>query len=142
MTSDSPRRVAVLGCTGSIGRQAIEVAQAHPDLLTVVALAAGSDEAALRRLGEELDVDHAGLGADDAAALARLDEVDVVLNAIVGASGLSASVAALESGKLLALANKQLRLEAEATSFPSIPSTRRWHSACRASSPPRLIGSS
>jgi 1-deoxy-D-xylulose-5-phosphate reductoisomerase len=106
--SDSPpRRVAILGSTGSIGTQALDVVRANPELLDVVALVAGSDADALARQAEEFGVRTTGLGAEAARDVAALDDVDVVLNAVMGAVGLRASVAALESGKVLALANKE-----------------------------------
>jgi 1-deoxy-D-xylulose-5-phosphate reductoisomerase len=101
------RRVVILGSTGSIGRQAIDVVRAHADRFRIVGLVAGSDEKALREQAQELAVEHAGLGGAAAVEHAVLPEADVVLNAIVGAAGLKASVAALEAGKLLALANKE-----------------------------------
>ena len=107
MSSNTPRRLVVLGSTGSIGRQALEVARMHPHLLQVVGLGTGRDEQTLKRQAAELGVEHIGLGVDDAIGLATLGEADIVLNAIVGAAGLRASVAALEAGKTLALANKE-----------------------------------
>ncbi|HEX2057048.1 MAG TPA: 1-deoxy-D-xylulose-5-phosphate reductoisomerase [Actinomycetota bacterium] len=106
MTS-TRRRVAILGSTGSIGRQALDVAAAHPDLIEVVGLVAGSDEDALDAQVRATGARRHGLGAAAAADLAALDEADVVLNAIVGCAGLEASVAALRAGKVLALANKE-----------------------------------
>ena len=79
----------------------------HSDLLQVVGLGAGRNEQSLRRQAAELGVEHVGLGDRDAIGLATLAEADIVLNAIVGAAGLRASVAALEAGKTLALANKE-----------------------------------
>jgi 1-deoxy-D-xylulose-5-phosphate reductoisomerase len=105
--NDLPHRVALLGSTGSIGRQAVQVIQAYPDRLRCVGLVAGSDKEALARQASELDVDDAALGEEAAVRLAGSDDVDIVLNAIVGAAGLKASVAALEAGKTLALANKE-----------------------------------
>ena len=99
--------MVLLGATGSIGRQALEVVRLHPDRLRVVGLAAGRDRDALAALAEEFGVDDVGLGRDSAVALASLEKADVVLNAIVGAAGLEASLAALEAGKTLALANKE-----------------------------------
>ncbi len=101
------RRVVILGSTGSIGRQALDVAAAHPDLIEVVGLVAGSDADTLgKQVGETRAARH-GLGPEVAAELAALDDADVVLNAIVGCAGLEASIAALEAGKVLALANKE-----------------------------------
>ena len=107
MSDTPPRRVAILGSTGSIGTQALDVVRANPDSFEVVALVAGSDEEGLARQAKEFGVAHTGLGSGAAAELASLDEADVVLNAVVGAAGLRASVAALEAGKVLALANKE-----------------------------------
>jgi 1-deoxy-D-xylulose-5-phosphate reductoisomerase len=101
------RRVIILGSTGSIGRQAVEVVRAHPQRFRVVGLAAGSDEKRLRQQAGELKTERAVLGGDGAVELAARPEADVVVNAIVGAAGLKASIAALEAGKLLALANKE-----------------------------------
>jgi 1-deoxy-D-xylulose-5-phosphate reductoisomerase len=101
------RRVAILGCTGSIGRQAIDVARTHPDRFEVAGLVANSNGDALRALAQEFPGARTGLGSRAAARIAALDDVDVVLNAVVGAAGLGASLAALESGKTLALANKE-----------------------------------
>jgi 1-deoxy-D-xylulose-5-phosphate reductoisomerase len=103
----SRRRVAILGCSGSIGRQAAEVVRAHPGRFQIVGLVANRDSAALAALAAEFGAHLTGLGAEAAVAVARADTVDVVLNAVVGAAGLRASVAALESGKVLALANKE-----------------------------------
>ncbi len=107
MKDHAPRRVAVLGSTGSIGRQALDVIRSNPDSLTVVALVAGSDERTLSEQAREFGVTRTGLGADAARDFACFDDVDVVLNAVVGAAGLGASIAALEAGKVLALANKE-----------------------------------
>jgi 1-deoxy-D-xylulose-5-phosphate reductoisomerase len=103
----SRRRIAILGSTGSIGRQSIEVVRSHPDRFEIVALVANSSAAELRAQGADLGVSDLGLGEDAARRAATLDSVDVVLNAVMGAVGLSASVAALEAGKVLALANKE-----------------------------------
>ena len=107
MSDSPPRRVAILGSTGSIGTQALDVVRANPELLKVAALVAGSDADALARQAAEFNVDTTGLGSTAAEDIASMDGVDVVLNAVVGAAGLRASVAALSSGKVLALANKE-----------------------------------
>ena len=118
------KRIAVLGSTGSIGTQTLDVARRHPEKVQVVAIAAGrrAEEAFAQArefgvrtvaLGEEpagvnapAGVDVA-VGADAVAALVRLPEVDVVVNALVGAAGLRASYETLRAGKVLALANKE-----------------------------------
>ncbi|MGW0179792.1 1-deoxy-D-xylulose-5-phosphate reductoisomerase [Nocardia sp. NPDC003345] len=116
------RRVLLLGSTGSIGTQALEVIAANPGRFRIVGLAAGggrtellaeqmaatgtdnvavADPAAARALG-------VGLGGPDAVTeLVRRTEADVVLNALVGSLGLEPTLAALESGATLALANKE-----------------------------------
>jgi len=113
----------VLGSTGSIGTQALEVIAANPDRFEIVGLAAGggnaellarqrtetgvtniavADPTAAERIG---DVTYAG---DDAATrLVEDTEADVVLNSLVGALGLKPTLAALHSGARLALANKE-----------------------------------
>jgi 1-deoxy-D-xylulose-5-phosphate reductoisomerase len=97
------KRIAVLGATGSIGRQALEIIDAHPDLETC-ALASGSTE--LDALAAERGVEHAQVGGDLTSLLERA-EPDVVLNAVVGFAGLPATLWALERGVTLALANKE-----------------------------------
>lgn len=100
-------KVVVLGSTGSVGTQALDVVGAHGDRFEVVGLAAGSDKAALDEQAESFPAAKTALGQEGAIELAALDDADVVLNAIVGAAGLEASVTALASGKVLALANKE-----------------------------------
>jgi 1-deoxy-D-xylulose-5-phosphate reductoisomerase len=99
--------VVILGSTGSIGRQALDVIEAHPDHFSCVGLVAGSDGSLLGKQAARMGVSRTGLGGDEARRMAQLDEADIVLNAVVGAAGLGASVAALEAGKTLALANKE-----------------------------------
>ncbi|MGZ4387926.1 MAG: 1-deoxy-D-xylulose-5-phosphate reductoisomerase, partial [Gaiellaceae bacterium] len=92
------KRVALLGATGSIGRQAIEIVEAHPGL-ELVAAASGSQPvdglAPLTQVGGDL------------TELLERAEPDVVLNAVVGFAGLPATLWALERGVTLALANKE-----------------------------------
>lgn len=129
-SSDTPRlRIAVLGCTGSIGRQTLDVCRQHEDRLQVVALSAHSRTAELveaartsgascvavtdERHGADATLQELPAGTDvlvghDALAqIVERDDVDCVLNAVVGAAGLAASYAALRAGKRLALANKE-----------------------------------
>ncbi len=101
------KRVALLGATGSIGRQAIDIVDAHPEL-ELCALAAGSRGDELERIARERRVTHVSLGGDPPLdVLVERSEPDVVLNAVVGFAGLPATLAALESGIDLALANKE-----------------------------------
>jgi 1-deoxy-D-xylulose-5-phosphate reductoisomerase len=97
------RRVALLGATGSIGRQAIEVVDRHPEL-ELCALMSGS--APLGALAATHDVEHAQVGGDPVPLLER-SAPDVVLNAVVGFAGIRATLWALEQGVMLALANKE-----------------------------------
>lgn len=97
------RRIALLGATGSIGRQAIEVVERNPEL-ELCALASGSTD--LSALADEHGVDHAQVGGD-LVELLDAAEPDVVLNAVVGFAGVGATLWALERGVTLALANKE-----------------------------------
>jgi 1-deoxy-D-xylulose-5-phosphate reductoisomerase len=106
------RGVVILGSTGSIGTQALDVISRHRDDYRVVALAAGRNADLLARQASEFGVEaeFARACADDPPALAELaahPEADVVLNAVVGFAGLPATISALEAGKRLALANKE-----------------------------------
>ena len=127
MTTEAPRRVAILGSTGSVGRQALDVIAAHPQRFEVVALAAGRNADLLCEQAEAFGVTTVALadGAAAAAARKRLGSgvevmdgagaattvasmpADVVLNGIVGSRGLRPTLAALEAGTRLALANKE-----------------------------------
>jgi 1-deoxy-D-xylulose-5-phosphate reductoisomerase len=100
--------VAILGATGSIGRQALEVVAAHPDRLTVTALAARSRRDELTALAATLGVSRIASGDDDLVAVATADDVDLVLVATPGIAGLRPTLAALAAGKDVALANKEV----------------------------------
>ena len=97
------RRIALLGATGSIGRQAIEVVGRTPEL-ELVALASGST--GLAALAAEHGVEHVQVGGE-VTGLLDASEPDIVLNAIVGFAGVGATLWALERGVTLALANKE-----------------------------------
>src|SRR5581483_4055071 len=93
------KRVALLGATGSIGRQAIEIVEAHPDL-ALCAVTSGSTplddiDAPLKQVGGDLE------------GILDESQPDVVLNAVVGFAGIHATLWALEHGVDLALANKE-----------------------------------
>lgn len=98
-----------MGSTGSIGTQAIEVIDKNPDKFQVVGLAAGSNKDALeaQRAHFSLDNSKAVLGSGAATLLVEETEADVVLNGITGSIGLAPTLAALKTGKTLALANKE-----------------------------------
>ena len=104
----APTRVAILGATGSIGQQALEVIAAHPDRLTVTGLAARSRGDALKALAGKLGVRRVAVGDDDLVGLATADDVDLVLVATPGIAGLRPTLAALAAGKDVALANKEV----------------------------------
>jgi 1-deoxy-D-xylulose-5-phosphate reductoisomerase len=97
------RRIALLGATGSIGRQALEIVDAHDDL-AVCALASGSQP--LDDLAAAYGVEHVQVGGD-LTQLLDTAEPDLVLNAVVGFAGVGATLWALERGVTLALANKE-----------------------------------
>jgi 1-deoxy-D-xylulose-5-phosphate reductoisomerase len=118
--ASAPKGVAVLGSTGSIGTTALRVLDRQRDRFRVTALTANSNARLLREQARKFSPDFVGMvesqpDADDAwrsgtealIAAATRDDVDIVLNAIVGAAGLDATLAALERGKRVALANKE-----------------------------------
>src|SRR6188768_3290018 len=101
------RDVVVLGSTGSIGTQALDVCRANPDRFRVVALTAGGGNRDLfHQQVEEWAPAFSGLGEDASSEAAALG-CDVVLNGITGAVGLRPTLAALDAGNTLALANKE-----------------------------------
>ena len=101
------RRVIILGSTGSIGTQALDVIRANPGRFEVVGIGAGSNRATLAEQATAFQVEHIALGADEAEQLVRDVDADVVLNAITGSVGLGPTLAALHAGRTLALANKE-----------------------------------
>ncbi len=101
------RRVVILGSTGSIGTQALDVIADNPDRFTVVGLSAGRNSDLLADQAERFSVSDTALGAGDAERLVRSVDADVVLNGITGSVGLGPTLAALETGRTLALANKE-----------------------------------
>jgi 1-deoxy-D-xylulose-5-phosphate reductoisomerase len=117
------RRLTILGSTGSIGRQALDVVRAHLDRFDIVGLSAGKDAQLLKRQAAEFEPERVALESADVSSLDGLGcevllgpgsagclaetPVDVVLNGIVGFAGLAATVAALEAGNHVALANKE-----------------------------------
>ena len=102
------RDIAVLGSTGSIGTQALDLVRANPDRFRVVALTAGGSQPASSstRQVAEFAPAFSGLG-EDASVEAAGRPCDVVLNGITGAVGLRPTLAALDAGTTLALANKE-----------------------------------
>jgi 1-deoxy-D-xylulose-5-phosphate reductoisomerase len=124
------KRIAILGSTGSIGTSALNVVEAHPDRVRVVALAAGGNAASFAEqvarhrplvvamsTGAALDELRGklgtlppahGVGCEGLIAVATHPEVDVVLCASSGTAALEAVLAAIEAGKTIALANKEV----------------------------------
>jgi 1-deoxy-D-xylulose-5-phosphate reductoisomerase len=125
------KRIAILGSTGSIGQSALAVIDAHADRLQIVGLAAGENAERLaaqvaryrprvaamasgdaidrlRRIGAVGETILAGAGRDGLVAVASHPDVDIVLCATSGTDGLEAVLAAIEHGKTIALANKEV----------------------------------
>ena len=127
--SARPKRVCVLGSTGSIGTQTLDVARRHPEFVKIVALSANTQAELLLEQAREFSVEHVVLanaeiadawrarfaeigatlhaGPEAIVELCNLPEVDMVVNSLVGAAGMQASYATLVAGKQLALANKE-----------------------------------
>ncbi len=117
---EGKRGVAILGSTGSVGTTALRVLQRHQERFRVVALTAFSNAALLREQAAQFHPAFLGVvgSAEDAmkgwmcgpeclVQAARRDDVDIVINAVVGAAGLDATLAAVGTGKRVALANKE-----------------------------------
>ncbi len=123
------RRIAILGSTGSIGRQALDVVRQHPDLFEVELLTANNSSGLLVEQAVEFDANNVVIcneakyasvadalqpkmikvfaGMDSVCELVKSDNIDIVLTSMVGFSGLRSTVSALEAGKTVALANKE-----------------------------------
>ena len=130
-------RIAILGSTGSIGRSALSVVDAHRDRLAVVGMAAGENASLfaeqvqavkprvvamgsaraldmVRAAGGDHRPEVLGHGSDALVAVATQPDVDIVLCASSGTAGLEATLAAIEAGKTIALANKEVLVMAGA----------------------------
>lgn len=123
------RRIAILGSTGSIGRQALDVVRQHKDLFEVELLTANNSSALLIEQAMEFrpgsvvicneakyqEVANAlqpndikvFTGMDSVCSLVEADDIDIVLTALVGFSGLRPTISAIKAGKIIALANKE-----------------------------------
>jgi len=131
MPGTEPKNIVLLGATGSIGGNTLRVLRQHPGRLRLVGVAARASADDLAAICREFDVPHAALtdadahaearrngsfpegtrlhgGPDALCELATLAGADIVLAAVVGACGLRPALAAIEAGKDLALANKEL----------------------------------
>lgn len=125
--SQAPRSIALLGSTGSIGRQTLDVVRAFPEHFRIVALAARNNVALLAEQVREFHPDIVASDADDPAAIAQLHEVlpqarrgidglievavhpaaEILVAATSGLIGLRPTLAAIETGKTIAIANKE-----------------------------------
>ncbi|HJS27910.1 MAG TPA: 1-deoxy-D-xylulose-5-phosphate reductoisomerase, partial [Actinomycetota bacterium] len=124
------RSLVILGSTGSVGTQALDVVRRNPDRFRVVGLSAGANQELLlgqireflpplvaiadEQVAADVREKLAGIagvavlaGPEAAETLARDSEADMVLNALVGSAGLGPTLATLQAGKTLALANKE-----------------------------------
>ena len=129
MSSRAPRHVVILGSTGSIGTSALKVARNLPEHMKVVGLAAGNSVEELAKQARDWSVRHVGIGnpakeaelrkllppsvqvhvgEEGLCELASLEEADTVLTAIVGTTGLRPTLCAIECGKDLAIASKEV----------------------------------
>jgi 1-deoxy-D-xylulose-5-phosphate reductoisomerase len=122
------KHLAILGSTGSIGQSTLDVVRAHPDRLEVVGLAAGTNAERLRNQAIEFKPKVVAMATDDGLrtvasgykaalavsgpagliAVATHSEVDIVICASSGTAGLEAVLAAIDAGKTIALANKEV----------------------------------
>ena len=129
MTQKSKKQIAILGSTGSIGRQALEVIEANPDLLEVYAISANKSldlliEQAIKYKPEVVVIADENLyfplknalehlpvkvfaGSNAIAEIVEMREIDIVLTAMVGYAGLQPTIRAIKAGKTIALANKE-----------------------------------
>ena len=139
------RKIAILGSTGSIGTQTLDVIRQHRDLFEVVLISARSSVGLLIAQAVEFDVPHVVIcnearyqdvadalqphgikvwaGVDSLCDLVGMDGVDIVIGAMVGFSGLRPTLAALKAGKVVALANKETLVAAGAV----VKQTAREH---------------
>ncbi len=123
-----PKRIAVLGATGSIGESALNIVRLHPKAFKVVALTANKNSEALAALANEFKPDFVAIGdkasypdlktrldgtgvkclaGEAAVSEAASSDADFIVHGIVGAAGLPSAIAAVQAGKVLALANKE-----------------------------------
>jgi 1-deoxy-D-xylulose-5-phosphate reductoisomerase len=112
------KRLAILGSTGSIGQSTLDVVRAHPDKLKVVGLAAGSNQARLSEqaaaFGARITALASDTGREGLIAVATHPDVDIVICASAGTDALEAVLAAIDAGKTIALANKEVLVMAGA----------------------------
>lgn len=112
------KRLVILGSTGSVGRQTLDVVRAFPDAFEVVGLCAGNNLDLLKTQVDEFHPRHINSAANlsshngatqlSAEEIASLPDVDIVIGATVGCAGMGPALAAIDAGKTLALANKEV----------------------------------
>lgn len=128
MVTSKKQRLAILGATGSIGTQTLEIVRQHPDLFEITALTANGNWELLAEQAREFNPEYALLcgedgyenlkahvpastkvllGSENLTDLVWLEEVDIVLNALVGFAGFESTLEAIKAGKRVALANKE-----------------------------------
>lgn len=127
------KRVAILGSTGSIGTQTLDIVRQHPSKLKVTALAANSNADLLKAQSAEFGCGRLALMDADAASRAGLpggvaafeemaasDDVDIVVVAVAGVVGLAPTLAAIRAGKAVALASKEVLVAAGEVVMPEV----------------------
>ncbi len=143
----NPGRFRVVGIAAGGGNPDLLASQALEFGAEVVAVASEARVDDLRRALQAAAAREAAgrarqspkiLAGPDAVAEVAAWPCDVVLNGVTGAVGLAATLAAIDAGRVLALANKESLITAR--SCPSTPSTRRWPSACAAAGPRKCGG--
>jgi 1-deoxy-D-xylulose-5-phosphate reductoisomerase len=103
------KKIIILGSTGSIGTQALEIIETNPDKFQVVGLVGNSNQELLQAQAQKFNVpaNKTVTGAEAAVQLIEETKADVVINGITGSVGLLPTLATLRTGKILALANKE-----------------------------------
>lgn len=130
-----PRKIVLLGATGSIGKSTLEVLRKHPDKFELLGIAADRNKEKLLAIAEEFSVPHVAIynqkaavwlkqqcsskvvihcGQDGLLTIATLEQADVVVSAVVGTVALKPTLEAINKGKNIALANKEIMVMAGA----------------------------
>jgi 1-deoxy-D-xylulose-5-phosphate reductoisomerase len=138
------KRICVLGVTGSIGTQTVDVIKHHPDQFQIISMSAGKNINLLEKIMQEIEVEHICVqnetdmeylknkyphkhfyyGQEGLMTIATLKNIDIVLNAIVGFAGLLPTMKAIEAHKDIALANKETLVVA---GHLIIPMVKKFH---------------
>ena len=117
------KRVVVLGSTGSIGTQTLDVISQHPDQLQVVGLAAHQNATKLQDQAQRFGVKHTALykdGIEGIVQLATMSEADIVVVSVAGVIGLVPTLEAIKAGKQIALASKEVLVAAGEIVMPML----------------------